>query len=175
MALPLEISLRDIDHTPAIDAKIRQKAEKLTLFYDRITHCRVAVEAIQKNKHQGKVYQVNIELHVPGKKVLIVNRQRNEDLYVAIRDSFDAMKEQLENYARKLRGYTKTHQPQLQGKVVRLFPDYGFIETLDGKEYYFHETHLLQIQMSDLIVGTEVRFLENVAGDGLQADQVSMV
>ncbi len=172
--LPLEITIRDIENTEAIDAKIRKKTEKLEQLYDRITYCRVVVESPQKNKHQGKEFQVNIELDVPG-KVLVVNNNshRNEDLYVAIRDSFNAMKRQLEDHVRKLRGNKKMHHQQLMGKIVRLFPDYGFIETFDGNEYYFHETHVVQISFSELIVGSQVRFIENDAGEGLQAHQVT--
>jgi ribosomal subunit interface protein len=175
MATPqLEITFRDIENTDAINSRIHKKFEKLSYLYNRILYCRVVVQAIQKNKHQGNEFQVNIELDVPG-KLLIVNNQshRNEDLYVAIRDSFNAMKRQLEDHVHKIRGEKKNHQPQLTGRVVRLFPDYGFIETPDGNEYYFHETNLLQITLSDLEIGAVVHFLENAAGEGLQAHQVT--
>lgn len=174
MELPLDITIRDIDNTEAIDAKIRSKAKKLQQFYDRITFCKVVVEETQKHKHQGKEYQVKFELGVPG-EILVVNHQshRNVDLYVAIRDSFNAMKRQLQEYAQKQRGDKKNHNQQLTGKVVRLFPDYGFIETSDGNEYYFHEANVMQIEFSKLIVGTTVHFFENTAGDSLQAYQVT--
>lgn len=172
--LPLEVTFRDIENTKAIDTKIRTKAAKLHKYFDRITYCRIVVEAIQKNKHQGKEFQVNIELDVPG-KVLIVNNQshRNEDLYVAIRDSFNAMKRQLEDYAQKIRGDKKQHHQQLMGKIVRLFPDYGFIETAEGNEYYFHEDNVMQTDFSALEIGHTVRFLEVTASDGLQAFHVT--
>jgi ribosomal subunit interface protein len=174
MGLPIEITVRDIENTEAINARISKKAEKLQQFYDRITYCKVIVETPQKNKHQGKLFQVNIELGVPG-KVLVVNRHshRNEDLYVAIRDSFNAIKRQLEDYVHKLRGYTKTHPQPLIGKITRLFEDYGFIETPDGNEYYFHEKNVLQPEFSNLIVGLTVRFVETAAGDSLQAYHVT--
>jgi ribosomal subunit interface protein len=172
--LPLEITFRDIEATDAIHQRIKIKAEKLHKLFDRITYCRVVVEEIQKNKHQGKEFQVNIELDVPG-KVLIVNNQshRNEDLYVAIRDSFSAMKRQLEDYAQKIRGDKKNHSKQLTGTIVRLFPDYGFIETADGNEYYFHEANVTQISFETLEIGHSVRFFENTAGDSLQAHLVT--
>lgn len=170
--LPLEITIRDIEHTPAIDGKIRQKAEKLEQICDRITYCRVVVDAPQKNQHQGKLFQVNIEVDVPG-KVLIVNNHshRNEDLYVGIRDSFNAMKRQLEDYAQKIRGDKKSHTPQLTGRIVRLFDDYGFIEAPNGNEYYFHEANV-NGNFKDLELGQAVRFTELAGGDGLQANHV---
>lgn len=172
--LPLEITFRDIEQTEALKARIMRKAEKLHQIHDRITFCRVVVEEIQKNKHQGKEFQCNIELDIPG-KVLVVNHQshRNEDLYVAIRDSFNAMKRQLEDFIQKQRGEKKNHTRQQTGKIVRLFPDYGFIETAEGNEYYFHEDSLLLTQFSKLDIGVTVRFIENITGEGLQAHQVT--
>jgi ribosomal subunit interface protein len=172
--LPLEITVRDIENTEAITAKIKKNANKLKKLFNRITFCRVVIEAMQKNKHQGKEFQVSIELDLPG-KVLIVNNQshRNEDLYVAIRDSFDAMKRRLEDYAHIIRGDKKNHTSHLTGKIVRLFPDYGFIETPSGEEYYFNESNLLQGRFSELDVGASVRFIEALAGDSLQAHQVT--
>lgn len=170
--LPLEITIRDIEHTDAIDTKIRQKAEKLGHIYDRITYCRVVVDAPQKHQHQGKLFQVNIEVDVPGKLLIVNNNShRNEDLYVAIRDSFNAMKRQLEDYAQMLRGDKKNHSPQRTGRIVRLFPDYGFIETPDGNEYYFHETNV-HTNFNELCVGSTVRFTEFTGGDSLQANHV---
>jgi ribosomal subunit interface protein len=174
MPIPLEINIRDIKNTQAIDAKIHKKADKLYRLYDRITFCRVTVESVQRNHHQGNDFQVNIVLHVPG-EVLIVNNQshRNEDLYVAIRDSFHAMESQLKEHVAKIRGQTKNHQPHQLGTVVRLYPDYGFIATADGNEYYFHETNLIQLAFSELAIGKTVRFIENSTGEGLQAHQVT--
>jgi len=47
-------------------------------------------------------------LTVPGAE-LVANHTQHEDVYVAIRDAFDAMSRQLEDYARKQRGEVKTH------------------------------------------------------------------
>lgn len=169
--LPLEITIRDIENTAAIDAKIRKKAEKLEHIYDRITFCRVVVDAPQKHQHQGKLFQVNIELDIPGKLLIVNNNShRNEDLYVAIRDSFNAMKRQLEDHAHKIRDH-KNHNLQKTGRIVRLFEDYGFIETPDGNEYYFHESNV-PTNFADLDVGVTVRFIEITGGDGLQANHV---
>jgi len=40
-------------------------------------------------------------LTAPGTEI-VVDRKENEDVYVALRDAFDAAKRQLEDYARKL-------------------------------------------------------------------------
>jgi ribosomal subunit interface protein len=172
MTIPLDITVRDIEMTPAIDERIRQKAEKLSQYYHRIESCKVVVEASQKNKHQGNLYNVNIEINVPG-KILTVNKQPDEDLYVAIRDSFQAMFRQLETFAQKQRGEVKSHFDMKRGAIDRLFVDYGFIKTPEGTEYYFHESNVQNPAFDELKIGSLVSFIEVQSGDTLQAAHVS--
>ena len=109
MKTPLQITLRGVDHSDALESHIREKAEKLETFFDRIISCRVVVEQPHQHKHQGKAFNVRIDVGVPGREV-VVNRDNHEDVYVALRDGFDAVKRQLEDHARKARGEVKTHQ-----------------------------------------------------------------
>jgi len=59
--------------------------------------------------------------------------------------------------------------------VVRLFNDegYGFIETLDGQELYFHRENLAGHDFDRLAIGEEVQFLEDISSEGYQAKRVS--
>lgn len=170
---PVRITIRDIPNSDAIEAQIQKKAEKLSRLYDRIKSCHVVVDVPQKHKHQGKLFGVRIDLAVPGKE-LVVNRVLNEDLYVAIRDAFDAAHRQLEAYVDRQRGDVKTHQKTLRGKVARLFPEerYGFITAPDGREFYFHATNIAHPNYEQLEIGTEVEFMEVTGGDSLQAVHV---
>lgn len=172
MKIPFEITVRDIEMTPAIEDRIHQKVEKLSQYYPRIEICKIVVESAQKKKHQGNLYNVNIEINVPG-KLLTVNKQPDEDLYVAIRDAFQAMYRQLETYAQKQRGEIKNHMEMKRGYVDRLFTDYGFIKSHDGNEYYFHESHVQSPAFDELKIGAMVSFIEVEAGDTLQATHVS--
>jgi ribosome-associated translation inhibitor RaiA len=54
---------------------------------------------------------VRIDIGVAGGEI-VVNRDHDEDVYVALRDAFDVAKRQLEEYARKLHGNVKTHEPK---------------------------------------------------------------
>ena len=108
MKIPLQITFRDMPSSAAVEDRIRARAEKLNRFFDRVMGCRVVVEMPQRNKHQGKLHSIHIDLTVPGAE-LVVNRARHEDVYVAIRDAFDAAGRQLEDFARRRRGEVKTH------------------------------------------------------------------
>ena len=174
MKFIFQITARDVPHSEALEAHVRQKAEKLQAFYPNLMGCRVVIEVPHKHKTQGRAFNVCLDITVPGKE-LVVNREADQDVYVALRDAFDAAKRQLEDYGRRQRGDIKTHAPVMHGKVKRVNPEegYGFIETPDGQELYFHRDNLANINFDKLAEGSEVQFLEDVAGEGLQAKRVS--
>jgi ribosomal subunit interface protein len=102
-----------MDPSEAVEERIRAKAAELERFSDRITSCHVTVAAPHKHRHQGNVYAVHIEIHLPG-KTIAVGRDRpqssaHQDVYVAVRDAFDAASRQLEDYVRVQRGDVKEH------------------------------------------------------------------
>jgi ribosome-associated translation inhibitor RaiA len=57
----------------------------------------------------GKLFNVHITLLVPDGE-LVVNHDQHEDVYVVLRDAFDAARRQLEDNARRQRGDVKLHQ-----------------------------------------------------------------
>jgi ribosomal subunit interface protein len=175
MKTPLQITFRDIERSEAIEAHIRDKAEKLESFFDPIMSCRVVVEMPHQHKHQGKAFNVRIDIGVPGSEI-VVNRDNHEDVYVALRDGFDAAKRKLQDYARRLHGETKTHAAEFVGEIVRLFPDegYGFIRRADGDELYFNADNLVNVAFDQLSEGVEVKFIEDPAAEAMQAKRVSV-
>src|SRR5687767_4329166 len=108
MMLPLQLTIRDMTNSEAIQAIIRKKAEKLKTFYNRITSCRVVIDQPQKHKHQGKLFNLRIDVTVPGKE-LVCTHKSSQDVYIAIREAFAAMTRQLEEYSRKRHGRVKSH------------------------------------------------------------------
>jgi cold shock CspA family protein/ribosome-associated translation inhibitor RaiA len=178
MQEPLQIGYRDVAPSAAVERAIRERAERLDTFYDRITRCRVVVEAPHRRQHRGRRFHVRVELTVPG-RVIVVTRdpkahQEYEDVYVAIRDAFDATTRQLEDYVRESRGFTKAHEAPPEGRIARLVPTagYGFIETADGREIYFHRNAVLDHPFERLEVGMPVRFAEEIGTRGPQASSV---
>ena len=108
MQRPIQITFKDIAHSDAVETHIREKAAKLETFYPGIIGCHVPVVLPHKHQHQGKLHNVRIDIKVPGSEI-VVNRDKHEDLYVALRDAFDAAKRQVEEYGRRQRGDVKRH------------------------------------------------------------------
>lgn len=94
-----------MEHSDAVEARVRELAEKLERFYDRITSCNVVVQAPHRSQHKGTLYEVHIHVRVPGEEI-VVNRERpydhaHEDVYVAARDAFAAMERRLEDFVHR--------------------------------------------------------------------------
>ena len=64
MQLPIQITFRNMDSSPAVEARVREEAEKLLEFYDRIMGCRVMVEIPHQHRQQGKRFHIGIDLIV---------------------------------------------------------------------------------------------------------------
>jgi ribosomal subunit interface protein len=111
MQKAIQITFKDIPPSDAVEQHIREKAAKLETFYPNIIGCHVTVELPHKHHHQGKLHNVRIDIKVPGSEI-VVNRDKHEDIYVALRDAFDAAKRQVEEYGRRQRGDVKHHEPR---------------------------------------------------------------
>jgi ribosomal subunit interface protein len=178
MEQPLKITFRGLDATPAIEDKIRERAERLERYYDGIIGCHVTIETPHRHHHKGKLYNVRIDLAVKGGELLVrrdpAEHHAHEDLYVAIRDAFDAARRRLQDHARRQRREVKASEPPPRARVARLFPaeGYGFLETPDHREIYFHRNSVLNGGFDRLTVGTEVRFAEEQGEEGPQASTV---
>ncbi len=104
MNLPLQITFRDVTPSPAVEAAIRDKAAKLEHFGPRITSCRVSVEAPHRSQHKGNAFRVRIDITVPGGEEIVVAKEpdaTHDDVYVTVRDAFDAAQRQLQDLAEK--------------------------------------------------------------------------
>ncbi len=181
MQLPLQITFRNMDSSEAVEARVRSEAEKLDTLYDRIMRCSVVVEAHHKHHHKGNTYHVRIDLTVPGSE-LVASRepdqhQAHEDVYVAIRDAFNAARRQLKTFVGRSRRDVKTHEVPPHGRISELFTEkgYGKIASSDGREIYFHKNSVLNAAFDKLEIGTEVRFVEEAGDQGPQASTVKVV
>jgi ribosomal subunit interface protein len=108
MKLPVQVAFRGLETSAAVEAAVREKVAKLEQFSEQLMSCRVEIEQLDKHRHQGRPFLVRIDVTLPGHE-LSVNQQPNEDVYVALRDAFDAMRRQLEDAVRRTRGQVKAH------------------------------------------------------------------
>jgi putative sigma-54 modulation protein len=108
MRIPLEISFHGLEKSEAAEARIRDKFDRLHQHFDRITHARVVVETPRRHTAAAKVFQVKIEIGLPGQKPLIVRHdppaeQTRTDIAIAIRDAFAAARRRLDDVAAKIK------------------------------------------------------------------------
>lgn len=179
METPVQITFRDVPPSAAVEARIREEAEALGQYDDRIIRCRVVVEMPHRHQHQGRLFDIRIDLTVPGREIVIgrdgPSDHAHEDVYVAIRDAFEAARRQLQEHVRRRR--ERPHEPSgpsSEGRVGRLIRDlgYGFIETEDGREVYFHRNSVVDGSFERLEAGAPVHFAEELGEKGPQATSV---
>ncbi len=106
MQKKLQIVFRGIDQSDAIEEAVHKKVEKLERQHDRITSCRVALDAPHKHHHKGKLFQVTVNVTTPEGDVSVSCDE--EDLYVALRDAFNAIGRQLSAVHDKQKRYLRS-------------------------------------------------------------------
>ena len=181
MQTPPQIAFDDIPADEQVRAAAEEHVASLERFWDRITGCHVVIAQPHRRHRVGRLYSVRLELVVPGGEI-VVNREHHldhahEDVYVALRDAFAAAGRRLEDHVRRLRGFEKPHAERPRGRISQVFPlqGYGFIETPDGREIYFHRNALSDRDYATADIGTPVSFSEEEGDDGPQAVHVEVV
>lgn len=101
MRTQLQIHFHGVDASPALEASIREKSNKLEQFHPNVTSCRVVVQRPHNHKQQGEEFLVSIDVSVPGGNI-VANQARRQDVHVALRDAFFAARRQLDEHARRL-------------------------------------------------------------------------
>lgn len=147
MRIPLQVAFRNMETSPAVEARISEELEKLSQFYERITNCRVMVEIPHRHRGAGKRFHIRIYLSVPGGEIVAkhepsryaalrdfeIEKHRKDqeltaphkDVYVAIRDAFKSARRQLQEFVREQRGDVKRHEIQVPAGAASL-PRRGF-------------------------------------------------
>jgi cold shock CspA family protein len=199
MILPVQVTFRNMLHSDAIEAMVREEAVHLDTYYNHIMGCRVMIEVPHRHRLEGEHYHVRVYLTVPGGEI-VVKREPNlhsrqqdvqeeeltkegdiershKHLQVAVREAFDGVKRRLQDYARRQRLDVKTHARKPKGRVSRFDPEegYGYIETRDGREVYFHRNSVLFDDFEHMKVGSAVRFVEEQGERGPQASSVVLL
>ncbi len=109
MQVPLQVAFDGVQHSDAVEARIREEVEKLEQFNGKIVSARVVVTKPQRRHHKGDTFQIRVYLVVPDTPDIAVTRDpaadgAHEDVYVTIRDAFKTARRQLQDAAAKRAG-----------------------------------------------------------------------
>ncbi len=198
MNFPIQISYRNVESSPAIDAWVQKQAEKLATFHRGIVRCRVVIDVAHRHLRRGNRFLVKVLLYVPGGQVTARNLAApvdpeklleegrkvkkleigtpQKELRLAIAEAFRSAGRRLQDIVRQQQRKVKTHEPAL-ARVIELFSDrgYGFLETPEGRRLYFHRNSVLHEAFGDLAPGVWVQFSEEKGEQGPQASTVRLV
>jgi ribosomal subunit interface protein len=182
MQVPLKISFHNMDSSEGIEARVRERVDRLERLTDEIVSCRVAIEAPHKQPHRSTV-GITIDINVPGKTIVVKREFRHheshDDAYKVIGVAFDVAERQIEHHRDLARRGTKTHDDAVYARVVRLYREqsYGFIETPGRHNVYFHRAVVEDDAFDEFEIGSDVRY--TLADDegpmGPQASRVQLV
>ncbi|MFP4563654.1 MAG: HPF/RaiA family ribosome-associated protein [Spirochaetia bacterium] len=183
MQIPLELQFKKIKRIPELEDYIRLRVDKLDHFCDHISSCRIIVDKPQEHLDSGSPYRVRIDVTVPPGHELVSRREpgngeMHEELKTVIADTFNGMERQLKKLNQQQRGEVKEHpQQQVTGIVRKIFPEegYGIIESIEGRDVYFHRNSVLHGDFERIEIGTGVNFMQELGDEGLQASTVRVV
>ena len=176
-----EIQFEGMTASPVIRDAIDKHVADLEQRWGRITACRVVLKAPSLHHRKGGLYEVHIRLALPDGREVNVERtppadERHADLTFAIDDAFKHARRQLQDQVRRAQGQVKHREGPPTGTVVRLDPsgEFGFLESGDGQEVYFHRNSVLGDEFSRLQIGSRVTYAEEAGEKGTQATTVKL-
>ena len=100
MKTPLDIQFTGMRPSESVEAKVHQRIQRLERFSRRLLRCEVWIRAEHGHHRKGPFYGVRIRLTVPGREILADFQPPQEDVYVAVREAFDAVRRELEDFER---------------------------------------------------------------------------
>lgn len=182
MKVPVKVVYRNLlpQYKEGIQDQVRLLSGKLDKFHPDIISCRIVVELPHKRHQEGNLFRTTITLNVPDKQIVVSREnplsQIHENIYVAVRRAFEDAIRQLDEYDLIKSRNVKDSSLIPHGIVSKLFAEqgYGFIESSDGREIYFHKNSVLS-GFSKLKLGVAVRFEEEEGEKGPQASTVKLL
>jgi cold shock CspA family protein/ribosome-associated translation inhibitor RaiA len=175
MDTPVEIVFHGISSSAQVETEIRNHVEKLEHRFGHLIGCRVAVELLHRQHKTGNLFDIHVEMRVPGGELVVSrapHRPRDKyakpDLHTCLREAFRAAERQLTEYKRQLTGEVKLHDEAFVGQISQLYPseEHGFLLTNEGTQLYFHRNGLTEGDFDKLRVGDRVHYVEMVGDTG---------
>lgn len=171
----VQIDGRGVEVLPEWRDKIMAELAKVQKHaYDVIHHARV--EIIATGHHRHGAFEMRAVVTVPGHTITI-SRQGAYVLPMIV-EAFKALDRRLKEHSQVRQGKVKVHgEVAKEGVIARLFAeeDYGFLETPEGLEVYFHANALQKRSFDQLTPGLKVEFAQDIGEKGPQATWVRVV
>ena len=105
MPFPLALSFQRVQRSGSLEDRARKLAQRLNRFSNRISECRMMLEARDEPGKVSVTYAVIIELALPGAHIhadsLHVDGSGHADIYLALRDAFNNARRQLQGLRRR--------------------------------------------------------------------------
>ena len=99
MKFPLTIKFHNTRRTAHAEDDVREHAERLDKYHQRIQNCEVIIDKPHVQHNKGNEFHVRILLSVPGQQLAVTSPSPKHgdhtDLHVALRDAFKAAERQL--------------------------------------------------------------------------------
>jgi cold shock CspA family protein len=182
METPVQIDFRGMQPTQHVLDAIAQRISDLESRFGRVTAGRVVLKSPSAHHRGGGLYEVNIHLALPdGREVNIGHAasadERHANIDFALNNAFKRARRRLEGQVRRMQGYVKKHEERPIGivKMVDAEKGYGFLESADGREIYFHQNSVLDGNFRRLTPGTRVLFSEEIGEKGPQASAIDLL
>jgi len=182
MEVPPEMAFRGVEPTDDLKARILDGIEMLEGVYPNLISCRSVVADDTPDQQSGNNYRVRLDVGIPSKTVVVDQQHPDPDerrsLEQTITEAFSVARKRLLKAKELQRGEEKIHGLPPHARVVRLLVDdtgvrYGFLRNREGRQIYFHEEALVDLDYDDLEVGDEVRYAAAEGDEGLQASTVA--
>jgi cold shock CspA family protein/ribosome-associated translation inhibitor RaiA len=182
MQTPVEIDFQGLKGNEKLRACVLKHVAVLEQRFGRITACRVVIKAPSERHRTGGACEITIRLSLPQGREVDIGRSekpddRHADAVVALNDAFKRARRRLQDHARRMRGHVKSHDAPPIATVKRFdeVSGFGFLETEDGREIYFHKNSLLDGGSRQVAPGTRVTFFEEMGDKGPQASTVKLL
>lgn len=112
--IPTDVTFQGIPASDALRNSIIERVERLARQAPEALGCHVTVSLEGQRRHQGNLYRVHARLVLPGGEInagtsLPIDTS-HEDPYIAVRDTFDALRRRMEDFIRRERGDVKHHE-----------------------------------------------------------------
>ena len=171
--MDIRINVRNTELLKEWEDKIGEEVSKLESRYPEIIHD-LRFTIVAPSHHRLGAFEIRAVSTVPGDTIVVKN---NGELVIPlIGDVFNDLNRQLREYNRKRQHLTRQELSCGIGRIRRVVPkgEYGFIQSTDGREIYFHKNSLKNCAYDDIQEGDSVEFSVDEGEKGPRATWVKL-